>query len=206
MDLEKLKKGANEIFACLLNSMKDDKGNVHPQSLLCCLGSLTGYACQYDVRQEFMKDKGLSEDRAFTVVQDKSGRNYFLGDLINEPVAEGKYSVWSLVGGALKAMETPLIDINDIFRYVSFVVGGEQFGKVRSCATGETMQSYLKILWNPLLPLVKQYAGQGELHIVYGLALQKAMMACRGALDTKEMARISMESVISMSKVDIKTL
>lgn len=203
MNLDNLKKGANEIFVRLINSMRDEKGLCHPQSLLCALGSLAGYACQRDVRDVYMKGKGFSEDKVFTVVQDKKGRNYFFGDLINEPVAEGKYSLWSLVGGALNAMNVPLIDLNDIFRYVSYVCGGEQFGKVRSCVTGETMESYLKILWKPLFPLAQKYAEENELHIVFGLAVQKAMMACKGAVEPQEMARIVMESAVSMSKIEL---
>lgn len=204
MDLTSIQKGANEIFVRLINSMKSGEGYVHPQSLLCCIGSLAGYACQYDVRMLYMKQKGLAEDTVFTVMQDKQGRNFFLGDLLNEPLVNEKYSVGSFVGGALKQLNVPMIDLNDIFRYVSYVAGGEQFGKVRSCPTGETMDSYVKLLWKPLLQIAQKYAGEGELHILYGLCIQKAMMTCKDALDPQEMARIVMESADSMAKWELK--
>lgn len=206
MDITKLQKGADALLARIANAMRGEGGEVHPQSLICALGSLAGYACQADVRAVYMKQRGFPEDKIFTVMSDNDGRHYFFGDLLNEPLVNEKYSVWAMIGGAVKQCGGSLPDVNDIFRYVSFVVGGEQFGKVRACETGEDMLSYLKQLWKPMSSLAKEYADEGELHIVFGIVLQKAVFTCAKAMNPTEAARIAMESAVSMSKVDMARL
>lgn len=204
MDITKLRKGAGEVLERTVNAMKGGTGQVHPQSLLCALGSLAGYACQQDVRNVYMKNKGMAEDTVFTVMENKQGRKFFFGDLLNEPLVNERYSVWSLIGGAVQKAEARLPDVNDIFRYVSYVAGGEHFGRVRSCETGDDMETYVKNMWRPLAAIAENYAQDGELHIVFGLALQRSVISCKGVTDITEAARIAMESAVSMSKIELK--
>ena len=75
MELEQYKSSAFEIFDRLLRAMRSPEGYVHPQSLLCCIGSLAGYSCQQDVRKLFMTE-GVKEEDVFTVFTDKLGRKY----------------------------------------------------------------------------------------------------------------------------------
>lgn len=201
MDIAKLQKGADLVLDRLINAMRGGQAEIHPQSLVCAVGALAGYACQKDVRELFMKKHGFTEDKIFTVMTDKQGRKYFFGDLLNEPLVNEKYSVWSMIGGAVKQRSGSLPDVNDIFRYISYTVGGEQFGKPRACETGEDMSTYLHQLWKPLTEIAKTYAEEGELHILYGIALQKAVYAAGERMNVTEAARIAMESAVSMSKV-----
>lgn len=204
MNIEKLQKGAQAVLDRIVNAMTGSSGEVHPQSLLCAVGSLAGYACQQDVRDKFVYEKKLPEDKVFTIIQDKQGRNFYFGDLIDEFLAREKYSVWAFAGGALNHLGKGLIDINDIFRYVSFVAGGEQFGKVRSCNMGETMDGYLRLLWKPLYQICQGFCEKGELHILYGMCVQKAVMVCSKRLDSGECARIAMESAVSMARFSMR--
>ena len=71
MELEQYKSSAFEIFDRLLRAMRSPEGYVHPQSLLCCIGSLAGYSCQQDVRKLFMTE-GVKEEDVFTPVYCKS--------------------------------------------------------------------------------------------------------------------------------------
>ena len=206
MDMTDLQRAADEVLGRITNAMKGADGSVHPQSLVCALGSLAGYACQTDIRNLYMKQKHLPEDKIFTIMSDKQGRHYFFGDLLNEPLVNEKLSVWALIGGAVRQAGKALPDVNDIFRYVSYVVGGEQFGKARACETGDDMRTYLSQLWKPLNEIAMQYAQEGELHIVYGIALQRAVYAAGESMNVTEAARIAMESAVSMSKVDYNNL
>ncbi|MBQ8964985.1 hypothetical protein [Ruminococcus sp.] len=206
MDITKLQKGADAVLERLINAMRGGREEVHPQSLVCAVGSLAGYACQKDVRVMFMKKNGLSEDKVFTIMTDKQGRKFYFGDLINEPLVNEKYSVWSMIGGAVKQRGGSLPDVNDIFRYISYTVGGENFGRPRACQVGEPMSFYLKQLWLPLAEIASKFAEDGELHILYGIALQKAVFAAGGSMNVTEAARIAMESAVSMSKVDFNAL
>ena len=202
MDITKYQKAADEILDRLINAMRGGRAEIHPQSLICAVGALAGYSCQKDVRVMFMKKNGLSEDKVFTIMTDKQGRKFYFGDLINEPLVNEKYSVWSMIGGAVKQHGGKLPDVNDIFRYISYTVGGENFGKPRACEVGDDMGVYLKQLWLPLNGIASKYAADGELHIIYGIALQKAVFAAGKTMDITEAARIAMESAVSMSKVD----
>lgn len=204
MDITKLQKGAGEILIRTVNAMKGGTEQVHPQSLICALGSLAGYACQRDVRDLYVRGKGFPEEKVFTVMRDKHGRKFYFGDLLNEPLVNEKYSVWSMIGGAVQRAGAKLPDVNDIFRYVSYVVGGEQFGRVRSCETGDDMETYVRNMWRPLAAIAGNYAREGELHIVFGIALQKAAAGCQGTVNMTEIGRIAMESAVSMSKIDLR--
>ena len=64
MELEQYKSSAFEIFDRLLRAMRSPEGYVHPQSLLCCIGSLASYSCQQDVRKLFMTE-GVKEEDVF---------------------------------------------------------------------------------------------------------------------------------------------
>ena len=206
MDITKYQKAADEILDRLINAMRGGRAEIHPQSLICAVGALAGYSCQKDVRVMFMKKNGLSEDKVFTIMTDKQGRKFYFGDLINEPLVNEKYSVWSMIGGAVKKRGGTLPDVNDIFRYISYTAGGEQFGRPRACQVGESMTDYLGRLWLPLAEVAKQYAEDGELHIVFGIALQKAVFTAGGSMNVTEAARIAMESAVSMSKVDYNSI
>ena len=150
MDITKYQKAADEILERLINAMRGGQAEIHPQSLICAVGALAGYSCQKDVRVMFMKKNGLSEDKVFTIMTDKQGRKFYFGNLINEPLVNEKYSVWSMIGGAVKQKGGKLPDVNDIFRYISYTVGGENFGKPRACEVGDDMGVYLRQLWLPL--------------------------------------------------------
>ncbi|MFR5050814.1 MAG: hypothetical protein ACLTCP_05475 [Ruminococcus bicirculans (ex Wegman et al. 2014)] len=63
MELEQYKSSAFEIFDRLLRAMRSPEGYVHPQSLLCCIGSLAGYSCQQDVKA--FHDRGSSRGGRF---------------------------------------------------------------------------------------------------------------------------------------------
>lgn len=207
MDIKQYQKGADELLARVSSAMRGGDNSIHPQSLLCALGAVAGYACQEDVRNIYLRKRGLAEDLVFNIVAAKNGRRYYFGDLLNEPLVNGQNSVWALIGGAVKQRGGTLPDVNDIFRYVSYVIGGERFGRVRSCETGEDMETYLKNLWQPLKAIAKKYANstdeEGGLHVVFGIALQKAVYLCGGSMNITECARIAMESAVSMSKVII---
>lgn len=206
METEKYKQSANEILNRLLYSMKSPEGYVHPQSLLCCIGSLAGYSCQEDVRRIYTEDKGLSEEDVFTVFTDKSGNKYFYGDMIDSLLTGNDHSIWSFTGGVLYKLGEPFTDVGEILRYTAATAGSEKFGKIRNCITGETVQSYIKLLWQPLLNVADSSAERGELHGVYGLCIQKALMTCKDAVAVTEGARIVMESALTGARINFRDI
>ena len=124
----------------------------------------------------------------------------------DEKLVGNNYSVWSFTAGVLQKYNEPFTDVGEMLRYTAANAGGASFGKIRNCTTGETVQSYIKLLWQPLLPIAQKSAGRGELHIVFGLCIQKAMMTCKSAVSLSECARIIMESALTGARVDFKDL
>ena len=90
--------GAKEITRWLTKVLENERG-LHVQTLLCVAGSLAGYACQASIREEFVVTKGLPETEVFTLVGCGDGRNYYYGDKLNAPLAENKYSIWTMAAG-----------------------------------------------------------------------------------------------------------
>lgn len=203
------KMGSQEIFHRVMRGMKDEKG-VHIESLLCALGALAGYACQASLRTEFVQEKGLSENQVFVIVGGTDGRPYFFGDLVNKPLAESQYSVWSLAAGAVQHLGVnPTIDLGEIFKYVSQTVGGERFGIPRipeGHKPADLPSNFVKYLWPGLLPVAKQFCPASEWPILFGLAAQEAILQGKDIIDPLLALSIVMESAIPMSKVDFNSL
>lgn len=198
--------GAREIFQRLLNGLKKEEG-VHMESLLTILGSLSGYACQASLRAQ-AREKNLPETAVFQIVTTRDGGRYFFGDALNEAITGAPYSVWNLAAGAAMhagAQEKP--DLQAIFRHTAAVLGSEGFGIPRvpeRHRAGDTPLHYVAALWPALLPTVRQFCpAPSDWPILYGLAIQHALYACKDVLDPAMALLIVMESCVPMSKVDL---
>lgn len=199
--------GGKEIFERLLSAMKDDRG-VHVGSLLCALGSLAGYACQASVRAQALAS-GVKQD-ALLVARGADGKRYLFGDALNQPLAEAKYSVWSLAAGAAKHNGCErLPDIGEIFTHVAETVGTAAFGVPRfpeGHNAGDLPINYLKSMWPVLFPVAKLFCKEPrEWPLLFGFALQEALDAGKQAVAQDVALRIVMEAAVPMSKVDLET-
>lgn len=207
-DIARLQTASAEIFNRVAMSLKDARG-VHVESLLCLLGALAGYACQYSVRKEMVEQRNTPENAVFVVVGTRSGESYFFGDALNTPLAESKYSVVSLMLGVLKSLggNPEDIDVNEIFSHTAQVVGSPQFGVIRTPeghAPGDLPLNYLKFVWPALLPMAEKHCRKPEqLPILYAMAAQRAVAFAKGVLEPSLAVRIVLESAIPMSKVNL---
>ena len=196
MDTRKLQKNSVEILNKIIESVRNSEGSVKPQSLVCAVGAVSGYACRYDIIREYGVEKGLPEDSIFNVVFDKSGKKYFFGELLDNLLVKDKFSLWGFAGGAVAHLKAKLPDIEGILKYVSISAGKDNFGCVRSADTEKNPQEYLEKLWNFILPDAKKVCETGEIHILLGMCLQKSIVACSEAFNVTELCRIAMESGI----------
>lgn len=201
-----VKKGGKEVAAKLFSAMSSEKG-IHLESLLCALGAIAGYACQISVREEFVHQQGRLEKDVFIVVNSKqNGVSYFFGDLLNKPLAESKYSVWSLSSGASQKLGLQrLIDLHDIFRHVTDTLGQSSFGVPRIPAVHKAKElpiSYVQYLWPQLFPLAQRYSKKpGDWPVLFGVAVQEILFASKGLIDPELALQIVMESAVPMSKI-----
>ncbi|MEX8519211.1 MAG: hypothetical protein AB3X44_11935 [Leptothrix sp. (in: b-proteobacteria)] len=200
--------GSKEIVQHLIAALRTDKG-VHIESLLSALGALAGYACQASIRAELIEAKGVAENAVFAVANCVDGRKYYFGDLLNKPLAESQYSVWSLAAGAAQQLGVKdMLDLEGVFGYVTDSIGGENFGVPR-IPEGHTPSdlpiNFLKIHWPKLMPLIRRFCAQpSEWPVLFGLAIQEVLYMGQGTIDPAVALSIAMESAIPMSKVDLE--
>ncbi len=203
-----VKKAGKEIASKLFMAMSTDKG-IHLESLLSALGALAGYACQISVREEFVVRQGKAEKDVFIVVHSKqNGTSYYFGDLLNRPLAESRYSVWSLVSGATQKLGLQeLIDLHEIFKHVTVTLGTENFGVPRvelEQRAKETPLNYVKFLWPQLFPLAQSFCpNPQDWPVVFGVAIQEILFASKDLIEPKSALIIVMESAVPMSKIHL---
>jgi hypothetical protein len=168
---------------------------------------LAGYACQISVREEFVVRQGRSEKDVFIVVNSRqNGESYYFGDLLNKPLAESRYSVWSLASGATQKMGLEkLLDLHEIFKHVTNTLGSENFGVPRvpeSHKAHEIPFSYVQFLWPQLFPLAQKFCDKpSDWPILFGVAIQEIIFASKDLIDPDLALRIVMESAVPMSKI-----
>ncbi len=199
--------GAKEVVDHLIHKMKDSKG-VHIESLICALGALAGYSCQASLRKELIEMKGLTEDQVFTVITTKNGNKYYFGELVNQPLAENRLSVWSLSAGAVQRLGINKgIDLGNIFKYVTETVGSDNYGLPRipeGHRPGDIPSDYVRYLWPVFLMTAEEYcASPSEWPILFGLAVQESIVTGKDTLDPLLALSIAMESAVPMAKADI---
>lgn len=196
------KKCADELFTRLMLGLKNPDGCLHPQSFLCALGSLAGYACKQDVIDEYVHEKGLALSDVFDVIPSKSGERFYFSELVDDRLAGDDHSVWTYVSAVLARENAQAPDIKEIFEHAVRSCGSADFGKVRNCTTGESIPDYVKLMWTAASPIVED-CPVGTKHAALAMAAQKTMMAFRNVLPVTEQARIIMESAAAAAKIQI---
>lgn len=200
--------GKKEVLLILTEAFsKNDAKGVHAESLLCALGSLGGYACQSSIFAKAVTN-GVTELYGMHVVGSGS-ESYFLGDVLNKPLAESPHSVWALAAGQAQHLGCSVLpDLNEIFRYVSSNLNKDKFGLPRfpNHPAGDTPINYVHAFWSPLLPTLKFFCKTpDEWPILFGLAIQDAMEMAKDVVTPRDALVIVMESAIPMSKVTFQT-
>ena len=196
------KKCADELFARLMLGLKSSDGSLHPQSFLCCLGSLAGYACKQDVINEYVKGKGINAGDVFDIIPSKSGEKFYFSELVDDKLAGDNHSVWTYVSAVLVRAEAKAPDIKEIFEHAVRSCGSAEFGRVRNCETGEDIRGYVELMWRAAEQLIGE-CPQGTMYAAVAMAAQKAMLAFRNVIPLTEQARIFMESAAAAAKIKI---
>lgn len=206
------RQAGREVLGLAMAALKDERG-IHLESLFCALGALAGRACQDSVRARALSE-GKPADAYFTVATTTDGQKYYFGDALNQPLAEDRVSVWSLVAGAAAhdgARQLP--DLDEIFKHNAAVLGSEQFGIPRLPPEHPVQGlplDYARKLWPDARKVVAEFAGEPRLWpLAIGLAIQELMAQtqgnARGQVPPEVVARIVMEAAIPVSKVPIES-
>jgi hypothetical protein len=202
-----LQLGGKELSQRTIALLQNERG-VHLESCLTVLAAVAGYSCQASVREEFVKTGKMQEAGAFVIAEATNGKRYFFGDLLNKPLAEDKYSIWSLTAGAAEQIGcTKPPEVEEIFKHVAETVGSDAFGVPRLQEENkphDSPENYLRKYWPILFPVIPPYCSKpSQWPIVCGLAIQEIILVSKGVMDPANAVRVVMESAIPMSKIQI---
>ena len=197
------KVAGKDVFHHLMRILNDERG-VHAETLLTALGALAGFSCQMGIRAEYASRP--DDPLPFHVLTGADGRIFYFGDALNTPLAESRYSIWSLCAGTAQSFGATLPDLNEIYSHVAGTCGTSGFGVPRypgEGRAGDLPINYIKAFWPILQPTVRTYCtSPSEWHIAYGLAIQDAIELAKTAIDPGAATKIVMESAIPMAKID----
>lgn len=200
-----VKVGSRELTQRILKSLENERG-VHVESALGILGSLGGYSCHLAIRQELVDTGKLAEKDAFVIVECKSGRKYYFGDLPNRPLIADKLSLWALVKGVVEKLGVSSFpDVVSITKYVTSTVGGPNFGIPNVDDThrpGDLPINYVKAMWSPLVAVIDNYCERpAERTLLIALSIQQLIEMSAKTIPPEIAAKLVMECAIPMSKI-----
>ncbi len=194
--------------------------SIQPETVLCALGALAGYAAQQAIREAVVKPGKLTIDQAFVVIETRSGDVFFFGDLLNAVIVskdggqvgsrdKGHASIWKIVSdGGYEAGALNLPDVTDMIKHCAATVGKEEFGvpRIPDAHLPELMpRDAVRRFW----PAVRRRLAGSEpmswpLHLA--LAAHKLIVELKHELRPDIAVQIVMEAAVPMSKIDPMTL
>ncbi|WP_342114938.1 hypothetical protein [Pseudoduganella sp. OTU4001] len=189
--LQSAKAGSRELVRIVTEQLQS-RGDTRPESLLCALGALAGFACQVSVRTNAYAH-GMPQ------------RDHMAEDL-SLLLFGMEYSVWGLVAGAARhhgCINLP--EPAEIWAHVGKSMGTPEFGIPR--IPGQHMArdlpaDYLRLFWPMLKPVITRYCSNpAHWPIMCSLALQQAIEVGQGRIDAEMAMRMALESALPMARI-----
>jgi hypothetical protein len=198
-----------EILENILAMVKNERG-VQIEAVATILGGLAGRACLLAALSGQAGDDPALNSLTLNTLGTKDGGTYLIGDAVNRQVAEGPYSVYSLIAGYLQHAGEPIPDAGEFFAHSVQSLGGPNFGVPRfapGTGVGSTPLEYADALWGTFSNSLRRYAPDPQLWPTsYGIAIQQMLELAKGAgLDLQVLVRVVMDSVLAVAKVPVPT-
>jgi len=193
------------VFDGLVKPLKLERGVPSPV-IAAVLGALAGHACQVATLSGLASNHPDYAGLSIMTAGGKNGDSYWVGDAINRPVLESKYSVYALVGGVNEKMGFPVPDLHELAGYVASTLGTESFGVPRDLPSGAPTPRSLLSLWSLGEALTKDVGNPDFVPVALTLAYQRLAQtdnAVDPTVDVAAMSRIMLESAIAMSKLQV---
>jgi hypothetical protein len=207
---------------------------VHAATLMVAVGALAGFAGQTAAFASVGSPGTPIPDRSIVMVE-AGGERYYFGDRINGYLLhqQGQYAYpfWGFVAAAALQAGMPqadMPDLNDMFAHISRTVGTPDFGIPRAAKdhpTKLTPRQALERFWPGTKHLLSNADGVlvrgmhgmppdearasvpvAHWPLIMGLVARQYIAMAKGALDPRTALSLMMESAITMSKVDPKTV
>jgi hypothetical protein len=193
---------------------------LQPESVLCALGALAGYAAQQAIREAVVKPGKLTLDQAFVVIETRSGEVFFFGDLLNAVIVSkdggkngaretGHASIWKIVSEAgYEAGAINLPDVTNMIKHCAATVGSQEFGipRVPDAHMPDVLpREAVSRFWPAARRRLTGVAPMSwPLHLA--MAAHKLIVELKDAIRPDIAVQLVMEAAVPMSKIDPVTL
>jgi len=189
--LQNARAGSRELVR-IVSEQLQARDDTRPESLLCALGALAGFACQVSARSNAFAHgmpvrDSLSEDLSLLLFG-------------------MEFSVWALVAGAARHNGcTHFVEPAEIWAHVGKSIGTREFGVPRvppEHAARDLPADYLHLLWPMLKPVIARYCSNpAHWPVMCALALQQAIELGQGRLEAGMAMRVALESTLPMARI-----
>ena len=189
--LQHAKSGSRELVR-IVGEQLQSRGDTRPESLLCALGALAGFACQVSARTNAFAHGMPDRDR--------------LSEDLSLLLFGMELSVWGLVAGAARHNGcTSLVEPAEIWAHVARTVGTPDFGVPRlpsQHAPRDLPADYLRLFWPMLKPVIARYCSNpAHWPVMCALALQQAIELGQGRLEAGMAMQVALESALPMARI-----
>jgi hypothetical protein len=194
----------------LIQVLESDPNGVRAELLVATPAILAGYACQAAAWASLVEGEGYPVDSVFLRMTGADGREYPYSDAIDELLVEGRYSVWSLVAGAIRELtDRPLPDVEDIAKHTVENLGGPGFAQPRlpeglSLGADQPL-ALIQAAWPRFLSLLGICCVlPEEWPVLFGTAVQRTIATAAEVLDPIDACVIAMECAIPMAHLPLR--
>ena len=189
--LQHAKAGSRELVRLVAEQLQS-RGDTRPESLLCALGALAGFACQVSARTNAFAHGMPERDR--------------LSEDLSLLLFGMEYSVCGLVAGAARHNGcTQFPEPAEIWAHVAKSAWTPEFGVPRvpqQHAARELPSDYLRLFWPMLKPVITRHCSNpAHWPIMCALALQQAIERGQGRLEPGMAMQVALESALPMAKI-----
>lgn len=189
--LQHAKSGSRELVRMVAEQLQS-RGDTRPESLLCALGALAGFACQVSARINAFAHGMPERDR--------------VGEDLSLLLFGMEFSVWALVAGAARHNGcTNFPEPAEIWAHVNKSMGTPEFGVPRvpaQHAPRDLPADYLRLFWPMLKPVIARYCSNpAHWPVMCALALQQAIELGQGRLDPGMAMKMALESALPMARI-----
>jgi hypothetical protein len=189
--LQHAKAGSRELVGIVAEQLQS-RGDTRPESLLCALGALAGFACQVSARTNAFAHGMPERDR--------------LSEDLCLLLFGMEYSVYGLVAGAARHHGcTAFPEPAEIWAHVAKSAGTAEFGVPRlppEHAPRDLPAAYLRLFWPMLKPVISRHCSNpAHWPVMCALALQQAIERGQGTLEPGMAMRVALESALPIARI-----
>ena len=197
-----------QLSELLIAELKDARG-LHAETFLATLGAAAGFACQMAIRELYGLPGRVNDQVLFLVVDTSDGNKYYFGNFLNSFISEphdGASCIWAVVRDHLLYNKRPVFELEPLFTHNASSLGNPTYGRPDVAIQHLPHNHPEDLLWKYWHVLRYTLVMHKKKPSVWPLTLAMTtltmMHRASEVLAPEVAARLVMEAVIAMSKID----